>query len=206
MLLAMSSKSPTEESLKARYVIDPVSLREVVRNKAAVESRLEELENIGEPGDAERIAWLRILGRLQEAEELGWITLVKSGGETDTRQIVTPLPFQAVAGALRLAHVMHWQKKYSQADQLFTVALESAQSEIDNSEMNPVVARTLAAFAWQHLGKLHFDQGQFADALRSFESALVLRQELQSPEDQLSSTRQAIRTAEACLAQKVRPS
>ncbi|MGP5666820.1 tetratricopeptide repeat protein, partial [Glutamicibacter arilaitensis] len=184
----MSQNSPTEESRKARYIIDPVSLREVVSNEAAVESRIEELENIGEPGDAERISWLRMLGRLQEAEELGWITLVKSGGVTDNRQIVTPLPFQAVAGALRLAHVLHWQKRYSQADRLFTAALESAQSEIDNSEMNPVAARSLAAFAWQHLGKLHFDQGQFADALQSFESALVLRQELKSPEDQLAST------------------
>ncbi|CBT77128.1 tetratricopeptide repeat protein [Glutamicibacter arilaitensis] len=201
----MSQNSPTEESRKARYIIDPVSLREVVSNEAAVESRIEELENIGEPGDAERISWLRMLGRLQEAEELGWITLVKSGGVTDNRQIVTPLPFQAVAGALRLAHVLHWQKRYSQADRLFTAALESAQSEIDNSEMNPVAARSLAAFAWQHLGKLHFDQGQFADALQSFESALVLRQELKSPEDQLASTRQAICTAEACLAQKVKP-
>ncbi|MGV2952754.1 tetratricopeptide repeat protein [Glutamicibacter sp. AGC46] len=201
----MSQNSPTEESRKARYIIDPVSLREVVSNEAAVESRIEELENIGEPGDAERISWLRMLGRLQEAEELGWITLVKSGGMTDNRQIVTPLPFQAVAGALRLAHVLHWQKRYSQADRLFTAALESAQSEIDNSEMNPVAARSLAAFAWQHLGKLHFDQGQFADALQSFESALVLRQELKSPEDQLASTRQAICTAEACLAQKVKP-
>lgn len=201
----MSQNSPTEESRKARYIIDPVSLREVVSNEAAVESRIEELENIGEPGDAERISWLRMLGRLQEAEELGWITLVKSGGVTDNRQIVTPLPFQAVAGALRLAHVLHWQKRYSQADRLFTAALESAQSEIVNSEMNPVAARSLAAFAWQHLGKLHFDQGQFADALQSFESALVLRQELKSPEDQLASTRQAICTAEACLAQKVKP-
>ncbi|MGP4982148.1 tetratricopeptide repeat protein [Glutamicibacter arilaitensis] len=201
----MSQNSPTEESRKARYIIDPVSLREVVSNEAAVESRIEELENIGEPGDAERISWLRMLRRLQEAEELGWITLVKSGGVTDNRQIVTPLPFQAVAGALRLAHVLHWQKRYSQADRLFTAALESAQSEIDNSEMNPVAARSLAAFAWQHLGKLHFDQGQFADALQSFESALVLRQELKSPEDQLASTRQAICTAEACLAQKVKP-
>lgn len=200
----MSQNSPTEESRRANYVIDPASLREVVTNEAAVDSRIEELENIGESGDAERISWLRMLGRLQEAEKLGWITLVKSGGATDTRQIVTPLPFHAVASALRLAHVLHWQKKYNQADRLFTAALESAQSEIDSSEINLVAARSLTAFAWQHIGKLRFDQGQFADALRSFESALVLRQELQSPEDQLASTRQAICTAKAFLAQNVK--
>lgn len=206
MLLAMPIKSSTEEPRKASYVIDPVSLREVVSNETAAEFRISELESIGESGDAERISWLRMLGRLPEAEDLGWIALAKSGGVTDSRKIVTPLPFSAVACALRLAHVMHWQKRYRQADQLFTAALESTQSQIDQSNLNPVTALSLAAFARQHLGKMYFDQGRFSDALRSFKSALVLRQELQSPEDQLASTRLAISTTEDCLAQIARPS
>lgn len=206
MLLAMSRISPTEESPKARYTIDPVSLREVVSNAAAVESRILDLESIGESGDAERISWLRILGRLHEAEELGWITLARAGGAVDNRHIVTPLPFQAVAAALRLAHVLHWQKRYSQAAGLFMAGLAAAQSAIKNSDFDSVTARSLAAFAWQHLGKLYFDQGRFHDALESFESALVLRLELQSPEDQVASSRQAISVTEACLAQTLEPS
>ncbi|MFL4476702.1 tetratricopeptide repeat protein [Paeniglutamicibacter sp. ORCA_105] len=196
----MPTKSVGESLQQARYTIDPITLREVVTNKAVVEARIVELEDLGESGDAERISWLRILGRLQEAEDLSWYMLVKSGGASDTRQITDPLPYNAVTAALRLAHVLHWQQRYSHAIQLFSAALGTAESAVSDPDKSQSIALTLVAFARQHLGKMYFDQGRFEEALESFQSALNLRQEMKSPEDQIESTLQAISTTKACIA------
>lgn len=193
----MHQTSQNESSQKASYVIDPVTLREVVNNEALVIARISELEATGEPGDKERIAWLRMIGRLRDAEELGWLLLVRSGGANAMHDIFAPLPLEAVADALRLAHVLHWQRNYTQAELLFGAALEAGKRAAEDMDKDSRIARALVAFTHQHLGKMYFDQGQLATALRCFEHALALRHELQSPVDQLQSTRQAIATIES---------
>ncbi len=50
----------------------------------------------------------------------------------------------------------------------------------------------IAAFAYQHRGKVHYDAADFDAARRDFKRALFLRQESGAPDDQLESTLMAI--------------
>ena len=54
----------------------------------------------------------------------------------------------------------------------------------------------LAAFAYQHRGKVFYDSGDFVNARADFKRALFLRQEAGAPEEQLESTLAAIDAAE----------
>lgn len=186
---------------QASYIIDPHTLREVVHDANLVEARVDELALSGASGDAERIAWLRMLGRLSEAEALGWSMLIRSGGASSAGKVPNPLPYAAITAALRLAHVMHWQERYSEADELFSMALKAAEAAVSDPQKPRTVALTLLAFAHQHIGKLYFDERRFDEALNEFQTALALRQEAKSPVDQIESTRQAISTAKVRIAE-----
>jgi hypothetical protein len=50
----------------------------------------------------------------------------------------------------------------------------------------------IAAFAYQHRGRVHYDTGDLESARRDFKRALFLRQESGAPDDQLESTLLAI--------------
>ena len=54
----------------------------------------------------------------------------------------------------------------------------------------------IAAFAYQHRGRVHYDAGDFDAARRDFKRALFLRQEYGAPDDQLESTLLAIDSAD----------
>ena len=54
----------------------------------------------------------------------------------------------------------------------------------------------LAAFAYQHRGKVFYDTDDFVNARADFKRALFLRQEAGAPEDELESTLVAIEAAE----------
>ena len=57
-------------------------------------------------------------------------------------------------------------------------------------------ARLMAAFAFQHRGKVSYDAEEFADARADFKRALFLRQQAGAPEEQLESTLLAIEAAD----------
>ncbi|MBO0907511.1 tetratricopeptide repeat protein [Arthrobacter sunyaminii] len=183
---------------QAHYSIHPATLREICNDDEAAERKIAQLESVGESGDAERISWLRIAGRLVEAEALGWSTLITREGATGAHQVMQPLPFGAVAASLRLAHVLHWMERYSEAEVLFLAALTSAETEANKNKASNA-ALTMVAFAQQHIGKMYFDQGRFIDALACFHKALAIRQELKSPMDQIESTLQALETTKALM-------
>lgn len=169
------------------FHIDDETLREVLDDPEAARRRLIELEQHelerretgrGEADDGggatrlrEQVVLLRLLGRLEEAERLGRRALACT---RDGRR--------EVAAALRLAHVLQWQRRFAEADELFTGALRSAEV-LDDA--------LLRAFAHQHYGKSLFDQGRFAAAERHFSTALRLRTAAGAPEDQTASSRQA---------------
>ncbi|ASN39963.1 hypothetical protein CGQ24_13695 [Arthrobacter sp. 7749] len=195
----MTAEPYDEPAQKAHYIIDPLTLREVVNDENLVEERIDSLAHGGAAGDGERIAWLRMLGRFTEAETLGWSALIRSGGATSTGQVRDPLPYGATTAALRLAHVMHWQERYSDANELFLIALAAAEAAVLDPQKPRTVALTIAAFAHQHIGKMYFDQHRCEEALEKFQTALALRQAAQSPEDQIASTLQAITTTKGHL-------
>src|SRR5690606_3721485 len=104
-----ASTSGSPDSVLAEYSIDPRTLREIVTDVSAAEARIRELEELGDSGDAERLGWLRMIGRLDEAEELAWIMLEQRGIARHEFSASITLPYPAVTAALRLAHVLQWQ-------------------------------------------------------------------------------------------------
>jgi tetratricopeptide (TPR) repeat protein len=137
------------------------------------------------PSRGQRVATLRMLGRLDEAEREG-----RAAYQAALRE---GTPRQQVAALLRLAHVLQYQREWAAADQAFTEALERAQ-ELGEPLM--------LAFAHQHAGRNHVDQGRDAEALAAFRAALTLREAHDAPPDQLESTRGALRAAEQRLAKR----
>ena len=54
----------------------------------------------------------------------------------------------------------------------------------------------IAAFAYQHRGKVHYDEGDYESARKDFKRALFLRQESGASDDKLESTLLAIDAAD----------
>lgn len=185
--------------MPANYFLDPLTLREVVNDKKLVSERILELELKGETGDAERIAWLRMVGRLDEAEKLGRASLAKARVSNFAEESSHILPLPAVTAALRLAHVFHWQERHVLAKELFLSAITAAKDATKDPKIHRKTALSLVAFGQQHLGKLHFDLGEFSNALDCFNKALAIRHDLDSPSDQIESTLQAIQTTKSLI-------
>ncbi|HEU0042713.1 MAG TPA: tetratricopeptide repeat protein [Jiangellaceae bacterium] len=159
------------------FHIDDETLREVVDDRARAVARLTELERHDDPDSrAERVIILRSLKRLTEAEQLGRVDLVESSED----------PRRQVAATIRLAHVLHWQERWEEAEDLFRQARDLADILDDD---------ILRAFALHHLGKLLFDRGRFAGAEFRFRTALRLRELAGAPPGQLESSRDAVAAA-----------
>ena len=150
------------------------------------------------------MVWLRMLGCLDEAEELGWQLLAAAGGprsRTHAQRDET-LPLDAFGPALRLAHVLHWQDRFREADVLFTAVINSARkiagAAVDGS-LDQQRATTMSAFALHHQGKSRFDEDRLDEALHLFEEALAIRSRVSAPGDQIASSRQAVAVTRARL-------
>lgn len=123
---------------------------------------------------------LRVLGKPIEAEaalsaSLKLVQSDKLGVRLETQQ------------RIRFAHCLQWQRRFSEASALFDEIILACQEFPE--------AAPLLAFAHQHSGKNHFDQGKFKEALADFEKALELRLEQKAPADQIESSEHAIRIA-----------
>jgi tetratricopeptide (TPR) repeat protein len=181
----------------ASYRIDDVTLRDVPDDVAAAWARVRELEARDDAGGGERVVWLRMLGELEAAEDLGWTLLVRAGGPPDVEAARggPRLPLGALGPAVRLGHVLHWQGRFADAEQLFVAAIASADSLAAGSPTGSseyAAATAMTAFGRQHFGKSRFDEGRYAEALELFERALAIRLTNGAPADQLASSRQAI--------------
>ena len=85
------------------------------------------------------------------------------------------------------ATVLQWRGSYTAAAQELTTCAEEAEGKGWSA---------IAAFAYQHRGKVAFDVGEFDDARTDFKRALFLRQEAGAADDQLESTLLAIEAAD----------
>jgi tetratricopeptide (TPR) repeat protein len=189
----------------ASYRIDDVTLRDVPDDVAAAWARVRELEAQDDAGGGERVVWLRMLGELDAAEELGWALLVRAGGPPDVEAARRRphVPLGALGHAIRLGHVLQWQGRFADAEQLFEAAIASADSLAAASPPGSpehAAATAMTAFGRQHFGKSRFDEGRDAEALGLFEQALEIRLANGAPADQLASSRQAIAATRQRLA------
>jgi tetratricopeptide (TPR) repeat protein len=168
------------------YRIDNEANRDVVDETAATAYLAALAGRTDLSSRGQRVATLRALGRLDEAEREG-----RAAHDLAERE---GTPRQQVAALLRLAHVMQYRQDWHTADAMFDEALARAE-ELDDPLMR--------AFAHQHAGRNHVDQGRHAEAVAAFRAAMALREAHDAPADQLESTRGALRVAEARLARQI---
>ncbi|MFT4229135.1 MAG: hypothetical protein QM602_02475 [Microbacterium sp.] len=158
---------------------DPDTLREQVDVRAC----RERLDEIGEqrslPALLERVWLLKVLDRPEDAlvvsEES--VRVARMGG---TRK------------DLLRARILH--ATVQQRLGAFDAALHELTTCAEEAEGQRWAS--IAAFALQHRGKVHYDVGDFDGARADFKRALFLRQESGVPDDQLESTLLAIDAAD----------
>jgi len=200
-----------------RHYYDPVTLHEVFDDVPAAREHLAELAERPDrdaPGTlAVRVPLARALApetddpdaALDEAEHLGWLAVRLAGGPADgpdaAHAYAPDVPLGAVAPLLRLAHVLQWRHRFSEADLLFGLSLEAAHHYAEHAA-SVEHARRLEYSALLHWGlcryeqalEVHADQARpfLGEALALFERALQLRVEAGVTRDQVAFTRQGI--------------
>lgn len=158
---------------------DPQTLREIVD----VHQCRERLDELGDqrslPALLERVWLLKVTGDLDEALSVSEqsVRVARMGG-----------PRKDLLRARVLhATVLQVRGAYAAAIQELTTCGEEAEGQGWSA---------LAAFAYQHRGKVHYDVADFVNARADFKRALFLRQESGAPESDLESTLTAIDAAE----------
>lgn len=158
---------------------DPQTLREIVD----VDQCSERLAELGDQRSLqallERVWLLKVVDRLDEALVVSEqsVRVARMGG---TRK-------DLLRARVLHATVLQFRGAYDAAVQELTTCGEEADGQ---------KWAALAAFAYQHRGKVFFDAGDFANARADFKRALFLRQEAGAAEDQLESTLLAIEAAD----------
>ncbi len=158
---------------------DPETLREQVDVRRC-KDRLEELgQQRSLPALLERVWLLKVLGKADDALAISEqsVRVARMGG---TRK------------DLLRARILH--ASVQQVRGAYAAALQELSTCIDEAEGQGWPA--LAAFAYQHRGKVSYDAQDYASARADFRRALALRQELNAPEDQLASTELALDAAD----------
>lgn len=177
--------------MSALFTFDQ-NLHEVAVDPSLMEHKISELKKLTTAADmtqrtralGEMGVYLRILGRLEEAEEAldeALLLVLKHalGSRMEVQQ------------QLRLAHVYQWQKRFNVSSKIFKEMTIYCMSEKGLTDLLDCV--------WQHSGKNLFDQELYAEALRAFNKAYELREKRGAPRDLLESSRFAIQMTEARL-------
>lgn len=158
---------------------DPQTLREIVRPRECRE-RLDELgDQRSLPALLERVWLLKVLDQLDEALEVSEQS-VRTARMAGTRKDLL---------RARILHATVLQARGSLAaaeQELTTCALEAEGAGWGS----------IASFAYQHRGKVHYDGHDFDAARADFKRALFARPQSSTPDDQLEPTLLAIEAAE----------
>jgi len=158
---------------------DPDTLRE----KVDLRQCQERLDEIGEqrslPALLERVWLLKVLGRTEDALVISEQS-VRVARMAGTRK-------DLLRARILHATVMQARRSYAAAEQELTTCAEEAEGQ---------GWAAIAAFAYQHRGKVNYDAGDYDAARKDFKRALFLRQEAGAPDDQLESSLLAIDAAD----------
>jgi hypothetical protein len=209
-----------------RHYFDPITLHEVFDDVPGARAYLAELaerpDRDAPASLAVRVPLTRALApgaedpeaELDEAERLGWLAVRLAGGPADGSDAAhahaADVPLGAVAPLLRLAHVLQWRHRFSEADLLFGLALEAAHFHEEHAA-SVEHARRLEYSALLHWGRCRYDQALevhaeqarpfLGEALALFEGALELRVEAGASSEQVQLARQGVRAAQDRLAE-----
>ncbi|GAA5034760.1 hypothetical protein ACFQRL_00520 [Microbacterium fluvii] len=158
---------------------DPDTLREQV----VAHECLERLDEIGEkrslPALLERVWLLKVLDRPDDALVLAEES-VRVARMAGTRK-------DLLRARILHASVLQVRRAFAAADQELTTCAHEAEGQGWSA---------IAAFAYQHRGKVHYDAHDFDAARADFKRALFLRQEAGADDAQLQTTLAAIDAAD----------
>ncbi|MFE7504754.1 hypothetical protein [Promicromonospora sp. NPDC057488] len=208
------------------HYLDPVTLHEVFDDVPAARAYLAELARDparDEPATlAVRVPLTRALAaeadepeaELAEAERLGWLAVDLAGGPADdaaaAHSHAADVPLKAVAPLLRLAHVLQWRHRFSEADLLFGLALEAAHYYGEHAA-SIEHARKLEFHALQDWGRCRYDQAlevhadqarpYLGEALALFVRALEQRVDVAASPAEVATVRLAEQAARDRLAE-----
>ena len=208
------------------HYLDPVTLHEVFDDVPAAQVYLAELARdpaCDEPATlAVRVPLTRALAaetdepeaELAEAERLGWLAVDLAGGPADdaaaAHSHAADVPLGAVAPLLRLAHVLQWRHRFSEADLLFGLALEAAHYYGEHAA-SVEHARKLEFQALQDWGRCRYDQAlevhadqarpYLGEALALFVRALEQRVDVAASPTEVATVRLAEQAARDRLAE-----
>lgn len=161
---------------------DPATLRERVDLLAAGDrlAELGELRSLSALN--EKVSLLRLTGRLDEALQIAneALRLARFTGDRE----------EVVAARIRRAQVLQYQGKLEEASVELSACTEAARS-------NEWIG--LEAFAVQCRGKVHFDRGDYSDALSDFSSAVFLREKLGASQEEIESALAAVAVVRGLL-------
>ncbi len=158
---------------------DPETLREIVDARRC-RDRLDEIgEQRSLPALLERVWLLKVLGRPEDALVLSEQS-VRTARMAGTRK-------DLLRARILHASVLQVRGAFAAAEQELTACAEEAEGKNWSA---------IAAFAYQHRGKVHYDAEEYEQARKDFKCALFLRQESGASDDQLESTLLAIEAAE----------
>lgn len=165
---------------------DPDTLREKIDPRQCKE-RLDEIgEQRSLPALLERVWLLKVLGRLEDALVLSEqsVRLARMAG---TRK-------DLLRARILHASVQQFRGAFAAAEQELTMCADEAEGQGWSA---------IAAFAYQHRGKVNYDVEDYEAARRDFKRALFLRQEAGAPDDQLESTLLAVDAADRRRAEAI---
>lgn len=158
---------------------DPQTLRELVDLRQCRERLAELGDQRSLPALLERVWLLKVTDQLDDA-------LVVSEQSVRVARMGGPRKDLLRARVLH-ATVLQVRGAFAAATQELTTCAEEAEGQ---------GWAALAAFAYQHRGKVFYDAEDYVNARADFKRALFLRQEAGAPEDELESTLIAIEAAE----------
>lgn len=167
------------------HVIDPETLREVPTHPTALVEWVAEASRTQAPADP--VVERRFRTELGVAARMaGELALAERHLSRAVELAATESPAIALRARLRLAHVRHWQGRYTEASAEFIRCVTSAATPSDR------------AFAHQHAGKCAYDAGDFDRAAAHFQAALRLRVASGTEPMLTESSRVALDAADAC--------
>jgi tetratricopeptide (TPR) repeat protein len=158
---------------------DPETLREIVDEQECRERLLELGDQRSLPALLERVWLLKVLGRLDDASLISDES-VRVARMAGTRK-------DLLRARILHATVQQWRGAYAAADHELSTCAAEAEGQ---------GWAAIAAFAYQHRGKVHYDAGDYDAARRDFKRALFLRQESGAPDEQLESSLLAVDAAD----------
>lgn len=163
---------------------DPDTLREIV-SPTQCEERLDEISGQRSlPALFERVWLLKVLDRLDEGLDVAEYA-VRQARMAGTRR-------DLLRARILHATILQFRGSYAAAVAEMTTCAEEAEGQ---------GWAGIAAFAYQHRGKTHYDAGDYDAARSDFKRSLFLRQEAGAPEAELQSTLLSIEAAERRRAQ-----